>query len=114
MLHQSPGSDTSSPAEISISREYLSAIPLFSPAAVSRLGTWSDSAPEEIYTVHTPQSEISTSSRFFQPSLPVTIKRSPARSTLEISSKVPPEFSPAGSMNKIFGDTFLNLYYLQQ
>src|ERR1051325_8480980 len=114
MLHQSPSSDTSSPVEISISREYLSAIPLFSPSAVSRLGTWSDSAPEETYTFHIPQSEISTGSRFFQPSLPVTIRRSPARSTLKIPSKVPPKFSPAGSMNKIFGGTFLDLYHLQQ
>src|ERR1051325_4799296 len=95
MLHQSPSSDTSSPAEISISREYLSAIPLFSPAAVSRLGTWSDIAPEETYTFHIPQSEMSTGSRFFRPSLPVTIKRSPARSTLKIPSKVPPKNLPS-------------------
>src|ERR1051325_12126939 len=63
-------------------------------------------------TFHIPQSEISTGSRFFQPSLPVTIKRSPARSTLKIPSKVPPKFSPAGSMNKIFGGMFLDLYHL--
>src|ERR1051325_2687319 len=31
-----------------------------------------------------------------------------------IPSKVPPKFSPAGSMNKIFGGTFLDLYHLQQ
>src|ERR1051325_8735841 len=54
MLRQSPSSSTSSPAEISISSKYLSAIP-FSPAAVvPRLKTWSDSAPEETYASYSP------------------------------------------------------------
>ena len=114
MLHQSPSSDASSPAEMSISSRCVSTIPFSRAAVVSRLGTWSDSAPEETYTFHIPQSEMSTGSRFFRPSLPVTIKRSPARSTLKIPSKVPPKFSPAGSMNEIFGGTFLDLYHLQQ
>src|ERR1051325_5604255 len=42
-----------------------------------------------------PQPEISTGSRFFQPGLPVTIKRPPARSTLKIPSRAPPNFFPS-------------------
>ena len=50
---QSTSSNISSPAEISISHKHLPAIPLSPAAVVSRLGTWSDSAPEETYTSYT-------------------------------------------------------------
>src|ERR1044072_6776218 len=53
MLRQSPSSSTSSPAEISISSKYASAIPLSPAAVVSRLETWSGSAPEETYASYT-------------------------------------------------------------
>src|ERR1051325_6598043 len=113
MLHQSPSSNTSSPAEISISNKYLSAIPRFLQQWYPDLEL-GQIVHQRKPTPLIPQPEISTGSRFFQPGLPVTIKRSPARSTLKIPSKVPPKFSPAGSMNKIFGGTFLDLYHLQQ
>src|ERR1043165_4188992 len=113
MLHQSPSSNTSSPAEISISSKYLSAIPRFLQQQYPDLEL-GQIVHRRKSTSHIPQSEISTGSRFFQPSLPVTIKRSPMRSTLKIPSKVPPKSSPAGCMNKIFGGTFLDLYHLQQ
>src|ERR1051325_7302828 len=96
MLRQPPSSNTPSPAEISISSKYLSAIPRFLQQQYPDLEL-GQIVHRRKSTPLIPQPEISTGSRFFQPSLSVTIKRCPARFALKIPSRAPLHFSMAGS-----------------
>ena len=109
MLHQAitlhPQPRYSSPAEC------LTTIPLLSPVVVSRLETWSDSAPEETYASYSPIRD--------SDGLRILLTRPPGDHQILFSriyaQDSPVEYlltPPAELTYEIFSNVFLDLYHL--